>query len=381
MRKKSAGLLSLVLAAGLGSTLGAPAVSATPAPTTQDTVANAADRPDEAAGHELPNPLEEKRRALREQAITQVLNGDATVKNARRQPGRQGQPHQVARGRQRPRQDQRRGPDRGPVRRARPREDRPDLRRARRVRQRAAPGYPDQDTDAQPSPVPTTFEGPLHNEIPEPDRSVDNTTVWQAGLRPQPLPGPLLRRGRRRRRRRRAGDGQAVLRASVLGPLQHRRHRHRLGEGALQRGPLRPQQPRPHRADQRSGTSAATPGTSSRTRVEPVVAPTRRPPARPTPQIKTSWRPSTSGTATTSTATATSTSPTATSTTSRSCTPAATRPTVTRSRARTPSGRTAGTSRPPRSAPAAPGRARWHPDRQHRHLGRRLHRRSPRTAA
>ena len=37
MRKKSAGLLSLVVAAGLGTTtLGAPAVSATPAPTVKN---------------------------------------------------------------------------------------------------------------------------------------------------------------------------------------------------------------------------------------------------------------------------------------------------------------------------------------------------------
>ena len=59
-------------------------------------------------------------------------------------------------------------------------------------------------------------------------------------------------------------------------------------------------------------------------------------------------------TATTSTATATSTSPTATSTTCRSCTPVATRPTATRSRARTPSGATAGTPSSP--TPASPAR-------------------------
>jgi immune inhibitor A len=41
------------------------------------------------------------------------------------------------------------------------------------------PRYPDQDTDPA-TPGPTTFEGPLHNQIPEPDRSLDNSTVWQA---------------------------------------------------------------------------------------------------------------------------------------------------------------------------------------------------------
>jgi immune inhibitor A len=40
------------------------------------------------------------------------------------------------------------------------------------------PSYPDQDT-APAVPGPVRFDGPLHNEIPEPDRTVDNSTVWQ----------------------------------------------------------------------------------------------------------------------------------------------------------------------------------------------------------
>ena len=28
-----------------------------------------------------------------------------------------------------------------------------------------------------PNPKPTTYDGPLHNEIPEPDRATDNTTI------------------------------------------------------------------------------------------------------------------------------------------------------------------------------------------------------------
>ena len=40
------------------------------------------------------------------------------------------------------------------------------------------PSYPDVDSDPATA-GPTTFEGPLHNEIPEPDRAVDNRTVWQ----------------------------------------------------------------------------------------------------------------------------------------------------------------------------------------------------------
>src|SRR6478735_5746544 len=78
VRKKSAGLLSLVVAAGLGTTLGAPAVSPTRAPTVK-TVGTSADKPDDASGHELPNPMEEKRRSLRQEAITELLNGTGTV--------------------------------------------------------------------------------------------------------------------------------------------------------------------------------------------------------------------------------------------------------------------------------------------------------------
>ncbi len=41
------------------------------------------------------------------------------------------------------------------------------------------PDYPDVDTDPD-TPGPTTFEGPLHNKIPSPDRTKDNSTVWQS---------------------------------------------------------------------------------------------------------------------------------------------------------------------------------------------------------
>ena len=40
------------------------------------------------------------------------------------------------------------------------------------------PQFPDQDTDPSTS-GPQRFDGPVHNQIPEPDRTVDNSTVWQ----------------------------------------------------------------------------------------------------------------------------------------------------------------------------------------------------------
>src|ERR1700754_5314785 len=40
------------------------------------------------------------------------------------------------------------------------------------------PDYPDTDTNPG-IPGPATFNGPLHNQIPEPDRTKDNKTIWQ----------------------------------------------------------------------------------------------------------------------------------------------------------------------------------------------------------
>ena len=37
------------------------------------------------------------------------------------------------------------------------------------------------------------FDGPLHNQIPQPDRAVDNSTVWQPDFNQDVLPGPVLR--------------------------------------------------------------------------------------------------------------------------------------------------------------------------------------------
>ena len=142
------------------------------------------------------------------------------------------------------------------------------------------PNYPDQDTHPA-TPGPTTWDGPLHNAIPEPDRTVDNSTNWDAELQPRLLPEPLLRRRRHRRLRRRAGDRQAVVRAPELGPLQHRRSGVRLGQGALQRGALRPVQRLPvlwQRVHQHVGPRPR--------RREPVGRSTRRPTARATPRSR-----------------------------------------------------------------------------------------------
>lgn len=40
------------------------------------------------------------------------------------------------------------------------------------------PLYPDQDTDPE-TPGPFSFDGPVHNQIPKPDRPENNTAIWQ----------------------------------------------------------------------------------------------------------------------------------------------------------------------------------------------------------
>ena len=70
MRKLRAGLGSLALAAGLATTYALSAPAAPPAETSAQ----------RAVVDELPNPAEEKRRALREVAIQDVLAGDAKVR-------------------------------------------------------------------------------------------------------------------------------------------------------------------------------------------------------------------------------------------------------------------------------------------------------------
>jgi immune inhibitor A len=177
VRKKSAGLLSLVVAAGLGTTLSMPAISASAAPQVRTAAPGAdAGQPDLAQSDELPNPAEEKRRALREQALTELLNGKGQtqkrgastvmkVGTTRTAAARNGNKSKAATS-----EDQY-------VELGREKTDKifvilTDFGNARH------PSYPDKDTDPK-TPGPTKFDGPLNNEIPAPDRSVDNSTVWQ----------------------------------------------------------------------------------------------------------------------------------------------------------------------------------------------------------
>jgi immune inhibitor A len=168
VRKLPAGLFSLALAATFGLVYASSGAAAPPqgAPT-----ATSASEPAQTSD-ELSSPLEDKRRELRQEALTKVLNGSAkaekrgasTVVNlGAKQVGAKGTKN--AKGRV----DQY-------VELGREKTDRIFVVLAEFGNERH-PNYPDQDTSPN-FPGPATFEGPLHNAIPEPDRSVDNSTVW-----------------------------------------------------------------------------------------------------------------------------------------------------------------------------------------------------------
>ena len=163
MRKIVVGLLGLSLASGLGTSLSAVAVAAPASSTPSAVQANEDALP--VGVDELPDPLESKRRELREQGLTAVLNGT-------KQAEKRGSSSVVKVGK-----NAQTGRDQY-VELARQTTDRVFVVLAEFGNERH-PSYPDQDTHAA-TPGPIRFDGPLRNEIDEPNRSVDNSTVWQA---------------------------------------------------------------------------------------------------------------------------------------------------------------------------------------------------------
>ena len=178
MRKLLPGLVALA-ALTTPLLLAAPSGGASPgaAPPTRAAAPPATDQAQAVGPHELPNPLEEKRRELREQAVSDVVSGRVTpeqrgsstvVRVGDADAGPAG--NDVA--------GRRAGERRGQyVELARERTDRIFVVLAEFGDERH-PDYPDQDTDPE-IPGPARFDGPARNEIPAPDRRVDNSTVWQ----------------------------------------------------------------------------------------------------------------------------------------------------------------------------------------------------------
>ncbi|WP_194823270.1 immune inhibitor A domain-containing protein [Micromonospora sp. S-DT3-3-22] len=167
------GLLGLSLTAtGLVTGTSASAAPTPKLPTAAPSVA------EPQADHDLPNPLETKRRALRQEGLSEVLsgkakaqkiNGSTVVKVGKTQAA--GTNARTTASGVAQTQDQY-------VELGRERTDKIFVILAEFGNERH-PSYPDQDT-APAVPGPTRFDGPLHNEIPAPNRAVDNSTVWQA---------------------------------------------------------------------------------------------------------------------------------------------------------------------------------------------------------
>jgi immune inhibitor A len=174
VRKVTAGVVSLVLTAGVGSAFGlAPASAAPPVNATQ-----AAGEANAAATDELPNPLEDKRRALREEAVQQVITGQA--KGVKRDGSTVVKVGATTTATPKPRAGARRVAGRAQaqyVELAREKTDKIFVILAEFGDERH-PDYPDKDTDPD-TPGPAVFDGPVRNKIPEPDRTKDNSTNWR----------------------------------------------------------------------------------------------------------------------------------------------------------------------------------------------------------
>ena len=181
MKRVTTGLVGLGLAAAVGLAYATPG-AAQPSP--------GVDSRDEAVkgGDAFPQPLETKRQALRETALTSVINGDAepVTKNGTSvvKVGRGYSPADAAvLANQEATAKQRQA-----ARDAKTRDQYVELEQERSDKifvilaefgNERHPDFPDKDTDPS-VPGPTTFEGPVRNQIPEPDRTKDNTTVWQS---------------------------------------------------------------------------------------------------------------------------------------------------------------------------------------------------------
>ncbi|MGL5909465.1 MAG: immune inhibitor A domain-containing protein [Phycicoccus sp.] len=176
MRRTAVGLLGLALATSAG--VGISSTSAAAAPPVDSGPPAAAS--EQATSDDLPNPLEDKRRAMREEGLTSVLNGtsEARTVNGSRvvKVGEGASTADAARSKRSARAAKGKARDQY-VELQRDRTDRIFVILAEFGDDRDA-AYPDQDTDPD-TPGPTSFDGPLHNQIPEPDRAVDNSTVWQ----------------------------------------------------------------------------------------------------------------------------------------------------------------------------------------------------------
>jgi immune inhibitor A len=175
VRKVVVGLLSAVLASGVGFSLPTVAVAAPPVVPPDAVPSGKAAKP---ASDETSNPFEAERRALRQQAVANVVSGRAKVEkrgassvvnmgkvNVTGAAGAAGLTRAAA------------GKDQY-VEVGREKTDKLFVILAEFGNERH-PDYPDYDVNPATA-GPVVYDGPAHNKIPQPDRTVDNVTNWNA---------------------------------------------------------------------------------------------------------------------------------------------------------------------------------------------------------
>ena len=173
-RKTGVGAVSLAVLVGLAAS---PAVSAQ-AVTGSGSAPQQAAAATKAAPDELPNAFEDKRRALRAEALQDVIKGTkkaekrgaSTVVDLGKADA--APPASLKKGGKSAKAAKSQY-----VELSREKTDKVFVVLAEFGDQRH-PSYPDKDQNAS-IPGPATFNGPLVNAIPQPDRAVDNSTVWQ----------------------------------------------------------------------------------------------------------------------------------------------------------------------------------------------------------
>ncbi|MFC0007817.1 immune inhibitor A domain-containing protein [Micromonospora siamensis] len=168
------GLLGLSLTA-TGLVTGSATASAAPAPKLPAAAPATAERQ---APHDLPDKFEDQRRALRQEGLSEVLsgrakarkiNGSTVVKVGENAAGSASAAG--ARTAKAAKKDKY-------VELARERTDKIFVILAEFGDERD-PAYPDKDINPDIA-GPTRYDGPRHNEIPKPNRAVDNSTNWEA---------------------------------------------------------------------------------------------------------------------------------------------------------------------------------------------------------
>ncbi|MGH3424334.1 MAG: immune inhibitor A domain-containing protein, partial [Nocardioidaceae bacterium] len=193
-RKTLAVLFSGALAVGTITALTAPATASGSPPTRAPAAGQAVGQSAKPSSDDLPDPLSDKQAALREEAISDVLSGkrkaqkidgEQVVKMGK-EPATPAQPNPQTFNNPQSGDDGQAAPQSGSSA-AKGRQDQyVQLSREKSDNlfvilvdfgNKRHENYPDEDSDPA-TPGPEKFNGPQHGNFPAPDRSVDNTTVY-----------------------------------------------------------------------------------------------------------------------------------------------------------------------------------------------------------